>query len=192
MAKKTLILVRHGQYHKCTDDQPEQLTTLGKKQAQYVARRLSEYQIDRIIHSSMPRAAETAQIIKERLNHRKTFLSCDELRECVPGFPKNRRKKSGFTDLKKLKDHQAQAERAFKKHFKTPQKSSVEVLVCHGNIIRYLVSKTLGVDTLAWTKMDIHQCGITIIEIKSTGDNKRTLISHNDVGHIPLEQRTFL
>lgn len=62
----------------------------------------------------------------------------------------------------------------------------------HGNIIRYLICKTLGVDTLAWRSMDIQQCGICVVEIRSKGTNRKMVLSHNDVGHIPKNQRTFI
>lgn len=192
MAKKTIILVRHGQYHRAGDKELEQLTKLGRKQAKYTAKRLREVKINRIVHSTMPRAIETATIIKKELGYRKTFESCKNLCECVPGFPKNLRKKYGYTDEKALTSHKAQADRAFKKYFRSPKKNSVEVLVCHGNIIRYLICRTLEIDTLNWRKLDIQQCGISIIELRSSGSNRKALVSHNDVGHIPKKERTFL
>lgn len=193
MAKKTIILVRHGQYIQASKEQKEVLTTLGRQQALYVGKRLRENRkIDRIVHSTMPRAVETAAIIKRALDYRGQFESCDQLRECIPGFPKEYRQRYGYTDLKKLAKDQAQADRAFKKYFTSPKKDSVEVLVCHGNLIRYLVCKLLNIDSLRWRNMDIQQCGISVIELRSKGTNRKVLISHNDVGHIPKAKRTFL
>lgn len=192
MAKKTIILVRHGQYHQATDNELERLTKLGRKQAKYASKRLKDEKIDRIVHSTMPRAIETASIIKKELGYKRKLESCDSLCECVPGFPKELRKEFGFTDEKKLKLHKAQADRAFKKYFQSPKKNSVEVLVCHGNIIRYLICRLLEIDTLTWRKLDIQQCGISIIEVRSSGPNPKVVLSHNDVGHIPKNERTFV
>ncbi|MNJ98446.1 phosphoglycerate mutase [compost metagenome] len=192
MATKTIILVRHGQYHPAQENETERLTTLGRKQAKHVSNRLKEVKIDRIVHSTMPRAMETAAIIKSGLSFRKSFESCDTLRECVPGFPKELRKKHGFTDIKKLKSHKEQADKAFEKYFKPSKKDSVEVLVCHGNIIRYLVCRVLGIDTMKWRELDIQQCALSVVEVRSKGSLKNVVISHNDVGHIPKAQRTFL
>jgi serine/threonine-protein phosphatase PGAM5 len=164
---------------------------LGRKQAGYTGKRLRENIVDRIVHSTMPRAAETAAIIKKGLSYRGPFQACDELRECVPDFPKALRKKYGYTDVKKLARDKAQAERAFKKYFKPSSKDSVEILVCHGNIIRYLICRLMGVDTLTWRLMDIQQCGISVVELRSKGTDRKVLISHNDVGHIPKHERTF-
>ena len=192
MANKTIILVRHGQYAGSSEKGEDRLTPLGRKQAAYAAKRLKEYKIDRIIHSSMPRAVETATIVKKNLKHRKVMQSCELLRECVPGFPKHLRKKAGFTNLKKLKTDERQVEKAFAKYFKASRKDSVDVLVCHGNVIRFLVCKVLGIDTLTWRTLDIKQCGISIVQIRSKGNNRQVLLSHNEVGHIPAGQRTFL
>lgn len=191
MFKKIIILVRHGQYYPASNKEVEKLTILGTRQAKLVAKRLRENNIDKITHSSMPRAIETAQIIRKKLRFQGPFESCDLLRECVPGFPKNLRKKHGYTDDKKLDEHKKQAEKAFQKHFKIPKKNSVEVLVCHGNMIRYLICRVLDIDTLKWRHMDIQQCGISIVEVRSK-NTKRVLISHNDVGHIPISDRTFI
>lgn len=116
MAIRTIILVRHGQYHPATEKIVEQLTKRGRSQALWAAQRLKENKISRIIHSSMPRAVETATLIKQGTGFKKRMISCESLRECVPGFPKDLRKKYGFSDVKMLKKHQAQAERAFKKY----------------------------------------------------------------------------
>lgn len=194
MAQKTIILVRHGQYIPKSETELERLTTLGRDQARLVGKRLKENKkIHRIYHSSMPRAIETAGIIKKQLGYKGHFESCEHLRECVPGFPKNQRKKYGFTDEKKLKKDKLQADRAFKKYFKLPRSGeTIEVLVCHGNIIRYLICRLLEIETLAWRQMDIQQCAMSVIELKSKGFNKKMLISHNDVGHIPKAKRTFV
>ena len=193
MYTKTIILVRHGQYIAKNEIEVERLTELGRQQAWLAGERLKENaHIDRIVHSTMPRAIETAQIIKDQLGFLGSFESTDDIRECVPGFPKNLRKKFGLTDEAGLKKGEAHAEKAFKKYFKTPKKNSLEVFVCHGNMIRYFVLRTLAFDTLAWRNMDIQQGAISVIELRSKGTEKKILISHNDVGHIPKAKRTFL
>ena len=193
MGTKTIILVRHGQYIPAASNQREQLTALGRRQAQYAGKRLSERpRIDRIVHSTMPRANETAQIIRKELRYRGPFISDKILEECVPGYPVKLRKKNGYTDIQKLIRAKKQADLAFKKYFKSSRQDSVEVLVCHGNMIRYLICKTLGIETDRWCLMDIKQCAISIVEIRSKGDRRKVVISHNDIGHIPFSKRTFM
>jgi serine/threonine-protein phosphatase PGAM5 len=162
MATKTLVLVRHGQYLPKKENQIEQLTTLGRKQARLAGKRLREYKFDKIYCSTMPRAIETAGIICEQLGTRLQPLQTDNLRECVPGFPKELQEKTGRKDKAMFKEHRQQANRAFKSFFKNSRKDSTELLVCHGNIIRYLICKMLKVELNTWVRMDIQHCGITV------------------------------
>lgn len=193
MAVRTIILLRHGQYTPFDKKKKttEVLTALGRKQAQLAGKRLQEYKIEKIVSSTMPRALETSKIIN-------TYLKCKSVKEdrnlceCVPGFPRKLRKKYKYTDIKKLQTSTQQLEKVFQKYFKSSKLDTTDLIVCHGNVIRFLVLKTLGLDTIVWRSLDIQQCGITIVKIRSKGDNKKVLISHNDIGHIPLKMRTFI
>ena len=60
--------------------------------------------------------------------------------------------------------------------------------MCHGNVIRYFVTKVLKVNTMAWLQMTIGNCSLTIVRIMP--DGKMKLISFNDVGHIPPNLQT--
>ena len=70
-AKRTLVLIRHGQYETWHEDREKRvLTALGREQAKLTGLRLKElsppdYSI--MYCSSMPRARETANIIAEVL-----------------------------------------------------------------------------------------------------------------------------
>ncbi len=185
-----IILLRHGQYLRSPT---EKLTDLGRKQAKYAAKRLSEYQFDGVISSTMPRAIETANIVIKEMKSRHKLINDSILCECVPGLSA-KENKAKYTEAEMLKDKK-QAERAFKKYFsKKFQKENMGktfLLICHGNIIRYLVCKNLNIDPATWTMMDIQQCGITIVEYMEY-KKKLILISHNETGHIPLKHRTFM
>ena len=58
-----------------------------------------------------------------------------------------------------------------------------ELLVCHGNVIRYMVTRALGVDTAAWLEMSVGHASITRIRVEPDGSFK--VISVGDVGHLP-------
>lgn len=188
---KTIILLRHGQY---TKEPKEKLTALGRKQARLAGRRLAEFKIDEVAISSMPRAQETASLALKQIHkkngrlHEQVF--CDDLRECVPGFTEELRKKHGYKKTELVRDRK-QADRAFKKYFKYSKKESTVLLVCHGNIIRYLTCKALKVPALAWLRLDIKQCGFTILTLDSK-KGVMNLITHNETGHIPLKDQTFM
>lgn len=188
MAIKTIILVRHGQYKK---EPKEVLTLLGRKQAKLTGKRLKEISFQAFHHSTMPRARETAEIMSQTIGYKKPLFGSDLLHECVPSFPKELRKKYGFTDEKRLRIDKRRADRAFKELFTFSNKNRVELVVCHGNIIRYFICKALGVHSEAWTRFDIKQCGISEIELDSEYKTIK-IISHNDVGHIPIKMQTFI
>ncbi|HEX2621784.1 MAG TPA: histidine phosphatase family protein, partial [Phototrophicaceae bacterium] len=63
-----------------------------------------------------------------------------------------------------------------------------ELIVCHGNVIRYFVSRVLRLDEDGWSNMLINNCGISRILIDT--DGQMFLVSHNDIGHLPHELRT--
>lgn len=185
---KTIILLRHGQY---ISGDKERLTALGRKQARYAGRRLQDFKIDSVVVSTMPRAQETARIaLKRSAKKIAKFESTDLLRECIPGFPEKLRiekklKKSSLNKQKKTLDE------GFEKYFTFSKKKTTQLIVCHGNVIRYLVCRALSIPTLKWVQMDIKQCGISIIQL-DTKKKTMSLIAHNDVGHIPHRHQTFV
>jgi serine/threonine-protein phosphatase PGAM5 len=81
-------------------------------------------------------------------------------------------------------------EKAFKEYFvPSPDfNDRNDIIVCHGNVIRYFVTKVLNVDPMSWLQMSIGNCSLTIIRIKPDGSMK--LVSFNDVGHIPPNMQT--
>jgi serine/threonine-protein phosphatase PGAM5 len=58
-----------------------------------------------------------------------------------------------------------------------------DILVCHGNIIRYFVIKALGVDSQAWLGFSVAHCSLTIIEVRADGTFK--VLAVGDAGHMP-------
>ena len=187
-----IILLRHGQYSINSKTKKEALTTLGRKQARLAGIRLKEYRVQHVIHSTMPRAIETTNLVLKKINFPKKIESTDLLRECVPGFSKKVQTRTGIKDQARFKKDKKQLDIAFNNYFKNSKyKNKTLLMVCHGNVIRYLVCKVLGIDTNKWTNMVIQQCGITIIDFNKK-KNEFDLISHNDIGHIKLSDRTFI
>jgi serine/threonine-protein phosphatase PGAM5 len=64
-----------------------------------------------------------------------------------------------------------------------------DIIVCHGNVIRYFVTKVLNVETMSWLQMTIGNCSLTVVKINPAGTMK--LISFNDLGHIPPNLQTL-
>ncbi len=179
---RTLVLVRHGAYS------TEGLTRLGKMQAAQAARRIRRVPATAIHCSTMKRAVQTAEIIAKELRGL-PLRRANLLRECVPSLPPELREGSGVP-AEAMRLGKDQADRAYRRYFRRPSgRDACDVLVCHGNLIRYLVCRALALGTYAWCYLGSAHCGITVIRIMANG--KTILDSYNDTGHLPENMRTI-
>ena len=71
----------------------------------------------------------------------------------------------------------------------TPDADRHEVLVCHANVIRWIVSRVVGGDPAHWSAMEIANGSITIIAVHADGAAK--LVTFSDVGHLPVAKQTW-
>lgn len=185
-AERTLVLVRHGQYipdPKIDDGIGPHLSPLGSAQAHMVGARLAGMpgRFDHLYASPVQRARDTAAIIGESFPGRR-FEVVDDLAECTPyTWRKDVTKDEKPGEMAACK---AQLDRVFERFFHPAEgQPETDMLVCHGNVIRYLVTRALGVDTAAWLGMSIGHASITRIRVKANGDI--SVVSVGDVGHIP-------
>ena len=180
---RTLVFVRHGQFSASTLS----LTPLGRKQAACAAQRLRAFPVTRIHCSTMKRAYETALIIAKRHQDRPPIRS-HLLRECLPSLPKHWRTRLAVS-IETIRRGKDQADRAYQRHFMRPvTRNECELLVCHGNVIRYLVGRALGFRKHGWHQLGSSHCGITIVRVSGNGDV--SLERYNDTGHLPAEWST--
>lgn len=197
MAKRTIYLIRHGQYaSKSHDDELGGiLTDLGREQAKYAGACLSHMDISAIHCSSMRRAEETATIIASMIPNIQ-LNATDLLWELVPTIPPHLEiyfetlaERNPQFRAEQVKEKRGIADKAFETFFHPPaQKDDQIVIVCHGNLIRYLVCQALGVNPDKWSNMLIHHCSITSIVVEA--DNDMILVSYNETGHLPLDLKT--
>ena len=182
MATRTLLLVRHGEYS------GESLTATGRRQAKLTARRLSGLFVTEIHSSTMRRAIETSEIIAHRfpgIPVRRAIL----LRECTPSIPHRFSKILRKLPRAAIRNDRIRADRAYRRYFRRARrKDCCDVIVCHGNLIRYFASRVLGLGIRGWGSMGTHNCGLSEIRITSSGE--ALLMSSNDTGHIPKRLRT--
>ncbi len=180
MGVRRLLLVRHGQYDE-RDEGTKDLTAIGKKQAKLIAQALKGDRVDAVHSSTMLRARTTAALVAEP---RKLLVaSTPVLCECIPtevGF---------YVSPAIIREGKKQADGAFAKFFKRSRVNRTELLVCHGNIIRYFVARAMGMKPTAWRCMAIYHASITDIRIHS--DGRAILFSYNDVAHLPESLRTM-
>ena len=131
--------------------------------------------------SPMQRARDTAAVISANFPGNK-FTVVDDLAECTP--PTRDAKIMAGEKPADLAACMAQIDRLFAAYFKASQDGArTEIFVCHGNIIRSLVVRALGVDADAWLAMSAGHASITKIRIEADGRFK--VISVGDVGHLP-------
>jgi serine/threonine-protein phosphatase PGAM5 len=190
---RTLYLIRHGDYTPQDDyiaDSLNVLTPLGIAQARLVSTRLKSMNINfnSLVSSTMTRARQTAEVIRQDFPELKHEQS-DLIRECTP--PTWRKDVMAGVDTTEREECVNNLEQAFQKYFipSPDDKEKNDIIVCHGNVIRYFVTKVLNVDTMAWLQMSISNCSLTIIRILANGTMK--LDTFSDYGHIPENMRTF-
>lgn len=190
MGKRILYLVRHGHYHTERDAAKYgKLTALGRLQAKRVGKRLASVDLHVMHHSDMLRAAETAQIIAAELDVAIPIRSSKLLREGVPTVPcpwlPNLTRAEARLD-------RARMDAAYDRYFKPPRSGQrEELLVAHANIIRYFVSRAMGDSVVKWARISLTQASLTVMAVGPVS-GRVTLMSFNDVGHLPPKMHTFL
>ena len=136
----------------------------------------------------MTRAKQTAEVIGNDFPEL-TLEQSDLIRECTP--PTWREDVMAETKSSEVEGCVNNLEQAFQKYFITSPDDNDrnDIIVCHGNVIRYFLTKVLKVDTMSWLQMSISNCSLTIIRILPNGNMK--LDAFSDYGHIPENMRTF-
>ena len=190
---RTLYLIRHGEYvhdKDCDEYVGCELDALGREQAALVAARLKAMPItfSSLQSSPMTRARQTADIIALSFPDLKPVRN-DDIHECTP----TTRRQDIMDGLKPGEaaecDAQLQAAAARLLVPATVGHDEHDIVVCHGNVIRWMVCRVLGVDPHAWLQMSIANCSVTVIQVKADGALK--LVSFADSGHIPWERTTY-
>jgi serine/threonine-protein phosphatase PGAM5 len=187
---RAVYLVRHGAYDTNSKVDPAvggSLTPLGIVEARLLGNRLRGLPLhfDSITSSTMERARETAEIIHESLPDVGLRQSPD-LTECTP--PAARPLEGASLDEQvacaKRLDH------VFAEDFKPATIADrSDLIVAHGNVIRYLVTKALGVDTRAWPGFSLAHGSLTIIRVRA--DGTMSVAAVGDVGHIPANLQSW-
>jgi len=188
---RNLYLIRHGEYEHDVDTADEGgLVLLGRQQARLIAARLDAMPVDftALRASTMTRARETAEIIAPRFPELEIDLR-DDIRECTPT---TRRRDIMERQLPGDPEACEATLAAAWERLAVPATGDAdehEVVVCHGNVIRWFVCQALQVDPQAWLGMSIANCSLTIIQIRRDGSAK--VICFADSGHIPYGMTTY-
>jgi serine/threonine-protein phosphatase PGAM5 len=190
---RTIYLIRHGDYDQIDSSNAEvgkKLTPLGIAQARLLSNRLKgmEVEFTSLTSSTMTRARETAMVINEVFPELKLQQSL-LISECTPPtWRKDIMADETESDLNMCANN---LETAFTNYFlPSPDGNDRnDIIVCHGNVIRYFVTKILKADPMSWLQMSITNCSLTIVRVLPDGSMK--LDAFSDYGHIPENMRTY-
>jgi serine/threonine-protein phosphatase PGAM5 len=187
-----IYLVRHGVYDRDTVNTDDRvgsaLNPLGHEQAKLLGERLAKLpvKLHALVSSDFTRARETADDMGQVLGMKAERDSL--IHECTPTADRPDYMNNHTPEDIALCESNLQA--AWAKYVTpTPDADTHDVLVCHGNVIRWMVAKALGMDSKAWTHFDIGNASLTILSVRPDGSVR--LAMYSDVGHIPVEKQTW-
>ncbi|MEO8810928.1 MAG: histidine phosphatase family protein, partial [Rhodanobacter sp.] len=169
-AVRTIVLVRHGYYlSDATADKKlgPHLAPIGVAQAHLAGARLAGLptRFDALYVSPLQRARDTAAVIASDFPGRH-FHVVDDLAECTP--PTRQMKIMAQEKPAELAACKAQLDRLFARYFKPASgHEDTDLMVCHGNVIRNMVVRALGVDPQSWLAMSVGNASITRIRVEA-------------------------
>jgi serine/threonine-protein phosphatase PGAM5 len=204
MPQHIITLIRHGQYILAGEDSP--LTPLGREQARITGEAFKNHVVDTIHFSTLRRASETAEIIAGRLSN-VILLGHDNLWEGIPTIPPKFSKvfeaqahQNPDFDPANIHKVQVRLDEAYAQIFRPAEDWDVhDLVVGHGNVLRYLICRALDVDVHAWVNLHpLFHCSLTQIiiapnivkEALDAGITLTTLATYNETGHLPPELQT--
>jgi serine/threonine-protein phosphatase PGAM5 len=158
--------------------------------------------------SNMTRAKETAQLIAKELGGGFKVEKPDPLlNEALPApMIPIRPDISGAEE--EIDENRDRIEEAFRKYFyrrtdnehpstsdedgessSEEEEDEFEIIVCHGNVIRYLFCRALQFPPEAWLRMSIFNCSLTYLMVRPDGTVSARMLG--DIGHLNYEESTF-
>ena len=64
-----------------------------------------------------------------------------------------------------------------------------DIVVCHGNVIRWFTARVLNNAPENWLEASIANCSVTVVQVRADGSTK--LIAFADSGHLPWGMTTY-
>ncbi len=176
MGTRTLVFLRHGQYDA---EGGGVLTVLGREQARLAGKYLETFRFDVVWASTLTRAKETADIVAMHLGGMKvrhTGLLREGLYTKVEGYE---------VPATARREDCARADAAYAKIVRTSRADRAELVVCHGNLIRYFMCRALHTPTTNWLRMTTSHCGLSRVVVRDTGAVR--VVSYNETSHLPMK-----
>ena len=178
-----IYLIRHGDYENSDEHFGGVLNEKGRKQARCLADPMSKIPVDAIYSSTMHRAYQTAETLRDEVfpdrKIRRTPVLVERL---FPGVFNGR--KIGHENADEAREA---LDKIWERFFRPSNTERHDVLVCHGNVIRAIVTRVFDAPLECWIQAWIANCGVTQIYCKDDGSVR--LISFNERGHLPFSLR---
>lgn len=188
-----VYLIRHGMYDydsTVTDDtRGNRLNALGHEQAALTGKRFAglPIKVRSLVASPYLRALETAEDMGREM--KMTPVVDTLIHECTPSF-ESRPEYTRLASDEEMAACEANLAAAFAKYLApTPDADTYDVLVAHGNVIRWLVCKAMGLDPKLWRRFTIGNCSVTALVVAPDGVVR--MASYSDTGHLPVEKQTW-
>jgi serine/threonine-protein phosphatase PGAM5 len=192
----TIYLVRHGEQEYAEHGVEDgALSARGLRQAELIADRLSGVRFTSASYSPLKRADETMRAMTRRMPAL-SAASSTLLLDCVPtgmlyDMPDVYAPFFGsYTDAD-FEAGAAQMGDAVSEYLSGPREpESHELLVTHNSVIAWLVREILDAPEWRWVSINQANCALTVLQRKR--GRPWSLLTHNDMGHLPMELRTGL
>jgi broad specificity phosphatase PhoE len=197
---RRVLLIRHGHYDRIDDlgDEVWGLSPLGRRQAARTGRRLARLvahfpgKLEGLYASPWPRALQTAEISAHEMGRGRVRVK-EYLHETIPLVPRALDGSAIHPTLPPTTEADRaevsdQVRRVMARFFKGGTKPATYLLFTHGNLIRYLLTESLGLPYESWMRIAIFHASIT--EIRVFPGNAMALISYNETSHLPPEMVT--
>lgn len=190
-----LYLVRHGEHQDAEHgllDGP--LSPRGQRQAALLADRLSGVRFNSVWHSPLQRASQTARAVAERMPSVSPEPSA-LLFDCVPTGMTDETPAAfepffGSVTEAEIEAGRAQMADAVSEFLVRKRGEVHDLLITHNFVISWFVREVLGAPEWRWMTLNQAHCGLTVLGQKQ--GRPWTLVSHNDLAHLPVELRTGL
>ncbi|MAE74208.1 MAG: hypothetical protein CL675_08925 [Bdellovibrionaceae bacterium] len=190
LLRRYVHLVRHGQYF-YDREHPEygELTELGCDQARSLVPRVAAMPIRKVFYSPTPRAKQTYEVLRAAFQN----FELEESDLLVEGFPTQSLRQfwEHPIPLRQLNQHRVRMNKAFRMLFQPPEEiTRHDLVITHGNFIRYIWCKAQRSSLLRWSNMDIYQASLTTISVDNLG--RIRLVRFGDTGHMREDQLTLI
>jgi len=192
-----IYLVRHChpdyRQEKKLGDRLIPLSSVGIKQANLLTKnKLAKLKIDRVYASEFTRARQTAEIYAKKSKHK---IKIDPRLNEIDWHRWYKMKYFNMTDKTRIKrvkgyermeeilsEYQNQSRRLLADYWQK-NKNKKNILFCHGNLIRSMVTGILNTDVVGFLSMEIYQSSVTKLVIDRDGYIKINYI--NSICHLP-------